>query len=43
MKQKKTKIKVSQVDIKIFTIDNMIIDEKWLDLYRPKNTDKRVR
>lgn len=43
MKQKKTKIKVSQVDIKTFTTDNMVIDEKWLDLYQPKNIDKRVR
>lgn len=43
MKQKKTKVKVSQVDIKTFTIDNMVIDEKWLDLYQPKNIDKRVR
>lgn len=43
MKTKKTKIKVSQIDVKTFTADNMEIDKKWLDLYQPKNIDKRVR
>lgn len=39
---KKLKIKVPKVDMNTFNPDNMIIDEKWADLYNPKLKNKKT-
>lgn len=41
MKQKKIKIKIPKIDINTFSINEMKIDDKWIDLYFPKESVKK--
>lgn len=36
-------MKVSKTDLKSFTVENIKIDERWLDLYVPNNEKKKTR